>query len=119
MGAHNAAVGRYGERLAARRLGEQGMVVIDRNWSGRSGEVDLVLRDGPALVFCEVKTRTSLGCGVPHEAVTPRKVARMRRVAAEWLEHHDVHADEVRLDLVAVFQPRRGAALVDHVRGIG
>lgn len=119
MGERNAALGDFGERLAARRLEEQGLVVVDRNWRGSSGEVDLVLREGDTLVFCEVKTRTSIVCGTPQEAVTPQKLARMRRVAAEWLAHHDLRPADVRIDLVAVLQPSRGAAQVDHVRGIG
>ena len=64
------ALGEYGERLAARHLVEQGMVVLDRNWRCDEGEIDLVLREGDVLVICEVKTRASLACGSPHEAVT-------------------------------------------------
>ena len=59
------ATGGYGEASAARYLVELGMVVLDRNWRCELGEVDLVLRDGPVLVICEVKTRamnSSCGC---------------------------------------------------------
>jgi putative endonuclease len=112
-------LGRYGEAYAARHLVEQGMVLLDRNWRCDAGEIDLVLRDGGVLVVCEVKTRSSLSCGTPHEAVTPAKLARLRRLAAAWLSAHDVHAREVRIDLVAVLRPRRGPSQVDHVRGLG
>lgn len=113
------ALGRYGESLAARYLVGQGMVVLDRNWRCPAGEVDLVLREGDVLVLCEVKTRSSTGCGTPHEAVTPQKLARLRRLAARWLTEHDVHPAEVRIDLVAILRPPRGPVSVDHVRGIG
>ena len=53
------ALGRHGEELAARHLIEQGLVVLDRNWRCDVGEVDIVARDGDALVVCEVKTRRS------------------------------------------------------------
>ena len=49
------------------------LVLIDRNWRGRSGEVDLVALDGAILVICEVKTRTSDQFGGPLAAVTPPK----------------------------------------------
>ena len=78
----NRALGAYGERVAARHLTDQGMVVLDRNWRCDEGELDLVLRDGPVLVGCEVKTRTSLAHGSPHEAVTDAKLARLRRLVA-------------------------------------
>ncbi|MEO5653779.1 MAG: YraN family protein, partial [Marmoricola sp.] len=49
-GARNQSVGGFGERVAAQRLIESGMVVIDRNWRCEAGEIDLVLRDGSTLV---------------------------------------------------------------------
>ena len=71
----NRQVGSYGERLAAARLEELGLVVLDRNWRCPAGELDLVLRDGEVLVFCEVKTRTDATRGHPLEAVGPVKAA--------------------------------------------
>ena len=112
------ALGEYGERLAARHLVEQGMVVLDRNWRCDEGEIDLVLRDGDVLVICEVKTRTSLACGSPHEAVTTEKIERLKRLAARWAEAHDVRPPETRIDLVAVHRPRRGPSVVEHVAGL-
>lgn len=118
-GARNSNLGSYGERVASRRLVEEGMVLLDRNWRCHLGEVDLVLRDGEVLVFCEVKTRSSTAYGHPLEAVTPAKGARLRRLAARWLEEHDVHPRDVRIDLVGVLLAERGAAEVEHVRGVG
>ncbi|MGH3365147.1 MAG: YraN family protein [Nocardioidaceae bacterium] len=113
-----SALGAYGEALAARHLTEQGMVVLDRNWRCDLGEVDLVLRDGRVLVVCEVKTRSSLAYGTPIEAVTEQKAARLRRLAARWLADHEVHPDEVRIDIVGVLVPPSGPVEVDHVRGV-
>ena len=115
---HHQSLGRYGESLAARYLTERGMVLLDQNWRCPAGEIDLVLRDGDVLVVCEVKTRTSLDYGTPHEAVTSRKVQRMRRLAQAWLTSHAAAPTGVRLDLVAVLRPPRGPVFVDHVRGL-
>jgi putative endonuclease len=116
--ARRVALGRYGERVAGRRLVDQGMVVLDRNWRCDAGEIDLVLRDGDVLVVCEVKTRVSDVCGTPHEAVTAKKLERLKRLAVLWAEAHDVHPTEVRIDLVAIHHQPRGAALVEHVPGL-
>ena len=78
-------LGHYGETLAARHLTGAGMVLLERNWRTTAGEIDLLLREGDVLVVCEVKTRTSDACGLPHEAVDQAKVDRLRRVADEWL----------------------------------
>lgn len=112
-------MGAFGERLAARHLTALGMVVLDRNWRCDCGEIDLVLRDGDVLVVCEVKTRSSTACGTPHEAITPAKLARLRRLAARWVSAHDLHPRDVRIDLVAIVRPRRGPSQIDHVRGLG
>jgi putative endonuclease len=113
------ALGAYGETLAARHLSERGLVVLERNWRCAEGEIDLVLRDGDTLVVCEVKTRSSLDFGSPHEAVTPAKLARLHRLAGCWLAARGMSARDVRIDLVAVLRPRRGACVVEHVPGIG
>lgn len=113
------ALGRYGESVAERHLIEQGMVPLDRNWRCDEGEIDLVLRDGDALVVCEVKTRSGHDHGSPHEAVDTVKLDRLRRLAERWRLDHDLaHVADVRVDLVAVVHPARGAARVDHVRGL-
>ena len=112
-------MGSYGEQVAAQRLVADGMVLLDRNWRCDLGELDLVLREGEVLVFCEVKTRSSAAYGHPLEAVRPDKGARLRRLAARWLSEHDVHPRDIRVDLVGVLLSERGPAEVEHVRGVG
>lgn len=112
------ALGRYGEQLAVRALVDAGMTVLDRNWRCDAGEIDVVARDGDTLVVCEVKTRSSTVFGSPLEAVTPAKAARLRRLALRWLDDAGVHPAEIRIDVVGVLQPRRGASQVEHLRGV-
>lgn len=100
--ARNHAVGQAGEDLAASYLQEQGMEVLERNWRCPAGELDLVLSDGEELVFCEVKTRRSAAFGMPLEAVTEAKAARLRRLGYAWLHEHDVWAPSFRIDLVGI-----------------
>ncbi len=117
MGAKDA-VGRYGEKIAARYLVEAGWVVLDRNWRGTRGELDVVAREGDVLVVVEVKTRRGTAYGHPAEAVTQDKIARLRRLTGEWLATHPVRPDSVRIDVVAVVLPLAGAAQVEHLVGV-
>lgn len=119
MNARNA-LGKYGEDLAARRLTEAGMTVIGRNWrSGRTGEIDIVARDGDVLVVCEVKTRRAGGFEHPMAAVGPDKARRLRGLAERWLHAHGgAPPGGVRIDLVGIVLPDRGAPVVEHVRGV-
>ena len=116
MTTERQALGAFGERVAELALTAQGMVVIDRNWRCADGEVDLILRDGHDVVFCEVKTRRSGAFGTPAEAVVATKVRRLRRLAAHWLATTRVRPREVRFDVVSVLCAPSGAPQVEHVR---
>ncbi|MBP2585016.1 putative endonuclease [Streptomyces sp. PvR006] len=115
------ALGRYGEELATRLLTATGMSILARNWRcGRTGEIDIVARHGDTLVICEVKTRRDGAYEHPMAAVTPRKADRLRRLAACWLDRNGVPAPfgGVRIDLVGIVLPRRGAPLLTHAQGV-
>ncbi|MBB1252347.1 YraN family protein [Streptomyces alkaliterrae] len=116
---------RYGEDLAARRLRKAGMAILERNWRCREGELDIVARQTDTLVICEVKTRRAGGPEPALAAVGPRKTAQLRRLAARWLSERWIDrygalpSGGVRLDVVAITLPPRGAPCVEHVRGVG
>jgi putative endonuclease len=110
------AVGEYGERVAERYLTAAGLIVLDRNWRCAEGEIDLILRDGPDVVFCEVKTRRGGAYGRPAEAIRPDKVRRLRRLATRWLAETEVRPRDLRFDVVEVLPQARGATLVEHIR---
>ncbi|TDC22721.1 YraN family protein [Streptomyces sp. 8K308] len=127
---HRGALGRFGEDVAVRRLRNSGLTVLDRNWRCRAGEIDIVAgepADGGTLVVCEVKTRR-IGRLAPFEhpmaAVTPRRADRLRALAEWWLSERWLASFDapppggVRIDLIGVLLPRRGAPLVQHARGV-
>lgn len=110
-------LGVRGERIAAAYLTDHGLRLLDRNWRCREGELDIVAREGDAIVFCEVKTRRRTGFGHPVEAVTPAKQRRLRTLAQRWLATHREHAPDLRFDVVGVLVPPTGPAVVTHLRG--
>lgn len=114
-----AALGRYGEQLAAEHLTAAGMTVLARNWRCAQGELDLVLRErNGTVVFCEVKTRSGTGFGEPEEAVGPRKARKLRGLACRWLlEHRPPGGAEIRFDVVSVVRRRGCAPQLRHLRG--
>ncbi len=123
MSTSRAQIGSIGEQMAVRHLERAGMVVLDRNWRCSAGdvrgEIDIVARDGRTLVICEVKTRRGGGAGTPLEAITPRKLAQLRRLAGMWLAESGLGVRHVRLDAVGVSWPDGGGkAQIVHLRGI-
>ena len=97
---------------------QSGLTIVERNWRCPQGEIDLVARDRGQLVFVEVKTRSSVDYGHPLEAITPRKLARLRRLAGAWCLAHPDQRGDVRIDAVAVIAPRSGAIEVEHLAGV-
>ncbi|CAB4611619.1 unannotated protein [freshwater metagenome] len=114
----NQALGKYGEDIAEQFLLQAGMHILERNWRCNVGEIDIVARDSGTLVICEVKTRSSHQVGTPAEAITARKLRRLRGLAYRWLEAHQVYIPDVRIDLVSVTQPAWGGPVVEHLRDL-
>jgi putative endonuclease len=94
--------GARAERLAAWLYRLRGYRVLARNaWVG-GYELDLVVRRGRTLVFCEVKSKSGERHGDPLEMVTAEKQRRLVQAAETWLAAHPKHADcELRFDIVA------------------
>jgi len=116
----NVDVGKQGEQIAAEVLEDAGYRLLDRNWRGEGGEIDIVAMDGWTLAAVEVKTRSSWRFGRPAEAVTPAKIARLRRLLGQWIGAHpqQPRPRELRLDVVAVTLPPGGAPMIDLLRGV-
>jgi putative endonuclease len=113
------ALGDYGERLAARYLVAQGVEILDRNWRCVRGELDIVARDGAALVICEVKTRSGEGFGAPFEAVTWRKQRRLRQLGGLWRDDHpEEAAGALRIDVISILCLPGRPARLEHLRGV-
>ena len=98
------ALGQQGEQLAASFLAKAGLLILDRNWRCKHGEIDIVALDGRTLVICEVKTRSGLRYGTPIEAITRQKAWRLRKLAVLWVNAHGLIFGEIRIDAVGVLR---------------
>jgi putative endonuclease len=95
--------GRRAEARAASWYRLRGYRVLARNVWVAGYELDLVVRRGRRLVFCEVKEKAGTAFGVPEAMVDAEKQRRIRRAAAGWLAAHpDAARLDVSFDVVAV-----------------
>lgn len=110
-------LGDFGERAAAAHLARQGYVIVERQWRGTGGELDLVARDGGTLVFVEVRTRRGGASGTAAESVGRAKQARLITLAYGYLEAHGLAPEaDWRIDVVAVELDGGGrVARLDHI----
>ncbi|MDR1765194.1 MAG: YraN family protein [Lachnospiraceae bacterium] len=100
-------VGGEKEEWAARYLFSLGYDVLESNFFGRHGEIDIVAKDGQTMVFVEVKFRSYERMGYPQESVDFRKQSRVRAAARQYLYSHGYAPDQpCRFDVIAILGQR-------------
>ena len=98
--------GAWAEGLALAFLRERGLQLCISNYRCRRGEIDLVMEDGQAIGFVEVRYRSRQDYGHALETVGPRKQARMLSTAMHYLQAHPYAAGRpCRFDVVSVSGP--------------
>jgi putative endonuclease len=119
-GNRRALLGRAGEAAAEVYLIGAGMRLVERDVRLRNGQIDLVMLDGSCLVVVEVKARRGGDFGPPQEAVTARKLAKLRELARTYRVLHPHLGTGLRIDVVAVAMDRVGASRgCLHIAGVG
>ena len=116
MDAPHLVLGSRGETMALATLERAGYAVVATQYRTAAGEIDIVAREGPCLVFVEVKARRTVERGTPAEAVTPRKQRRIIAMAGDYLARHPSDATECRFDVVAILLPDDGAPSIEIIR---
>ncbi|WP_027363531.1 YraN family protein [Desulfotruncus alcoholivorax] len=106
MSQQRRSLGIQGEDLAAQYLQKKGLVILERNFRCRLGEIDIIARHGDCIVFIEVKTRSSDKFGLAQESVTRQKIYKLRRLAQAYLAQRSFSGLNVRFDVVAVNSAR-------------
>lgn len=101
------ALGRRAENVALRYLLGKGLRLVARNFRRRGGEIDIVMIDGDALVFVEVRYRSSAAFTAPSLTVDAGKQRKIVRTAALFAAaHHRLANHEMRFDVVAIEEGR-------------
>lgn len=117
--AHNQQIGQYGEAIARQFLESKGYKIVDLNVKAGFKEIDIIAFEKGVLVFCEVKTRTSLKYGEAVEAMNDKKLKNLRQAIGSYLYKFDRPYEDIRLDLVAVdIDPSDNSANIKHYKDI-
>jgi putative endonuclease len=96
------ALGKTGEDLACTELARRGYAILARRYRTRRGEIDIIARDGPTIVFVEVKTREGHEFGEAAEAVTRLKRHRIAELALDYTMRHRLTDCPCRFDVVSI-----------------
>lgn len=96
------SIGRIGEDIAASHLLSHSFHILQRNYRTKLGELDIVAEKAGILYFVEVKTRVGDLHGKPYEAVTPRKLSHIRRVAQLYILETDSKNKKHSLQVISI-----------------
>ena len=108
-------LGRWGEKRCERFLKRKGLKTLARNFSCKTGEIDLIMADSNGtIVFVEVKTRADDAFQPPESVITPAKKAKSFRTARYFLAAHKIDDRPYRFDVVTIVLGRTRRTRIAH-----
>ena len=113
--AEHITTGKLGEEIACRYLKEKGYIIIYKGWRSKHLEVDVIVYDGDTLVFVEVKTRRTIGHGMPFEAVDFNKQTKLDRAANAYILDTN-YQGEVRFDIISIVLGQDNQSGIHHIK---
>ncbi|MCP4343047.1 MAG: YraN family protein [Desulfobulbaceae bacterium] len=108
-------LGKIGEQAVAKFLKKYGYKILAQNYRCKLGEIDIIAKDGPVLVFIEVKTRSGTSYGCPAAAVNMRKQRQISKAAQCYLAEHSLFDSPARFDVVSVLCDHNNNHHFDHI----
>lgn len=108
--------GKLAEEFAERYLRQHGLRIIDRNYRCRGGEIDLVMSEGKAVVFVEVRYRKHQSFGGAIASVDWRKQQRLVHAAQHFLQRQAASEPPCRFDVIAVSPGADGNLSVQWIK---
>lgn len=110
-------IGKLGEDLAVKYLKQKGYKIIERNFTCKQGEIDIICIDKKELVFIEVKTRTNDKFGKPVEAVDVNKKKHLFKAIKYYLYSRNLENEYVRIDVIEVYLYEQSYR-INHIKQI-
>ena len=96
-------MGKAGEEISCIYLEQIGYRIIERNFSCRQGEIDIIAKDKDEYVFIEVKTRSNINFGRPKEAVNEPKQKHIYKSTKFYLYLHKLNDAFIRFDVIEIY----------------
>lgn len=110
-------IGRFGESEAEKYLKQNGYKILERNFSCKRGEIDIIALDKNEIVFIEIKARASLKYGLPSEAVTKNKLKHIYKTAEYYLYIRNLEKERTRIDVIEVYIKNK-QVIINHLKQV-
>ena len=112
-------LGAVGEQIAAHFLLGKGYEIVMQNYWTRVGEIDIIARNREFIIFVEVKTKSNINFGKPHEQVTKEKLRRMISACRLYCQEHGIGDKLIRIDVISIHCDKEShQANIKHFEGI-
>lgn len=99
MKIYNRQTGLLAEKFAADALKKKGYSILEKNFSNKYGEIDIIVKDKDTLVFVEVKAKVGTNFGIPEEMINSGKLQRIRNMGTFYMKDKSLPC---RIDIIAV-----------------
>ncbi len=110
-------LGRWGEKRCQRFLKRKGLKTLTRNFSCKTGEIDLIMVDTDrTIVFVEVRTRADETFGSAESSITFAKKTRLIRTAHYFLATHDIDDRPFRFDVITIVLGPKGTPQIRYYK---
>lgn len=96
-------IGSKYEKIARRYLEKKEYEILEMNYRNFIGEIDIIAKDKTQLVFIEVKARKTNKYGLPREAVTYRKIDKIRKCSLVYMKANKIYDCPLRFDVVEIY----------------
>ena len=110
-------IGKHGEDVAVRYLKRKGYKIVERNFSCRLGEIDIIARNAGDIVFVEVRSGSNRRICDPSESIGNKKIRRLHILALEWLRTHPFEERGIRFEAVCIIF-ENGETGINHIEDI-
>jgi len=96
-------IGNRYEKIVEKHIEKRGYKILESNYRNFIGEIDIIAKYNEAIVFIEVKSRKTKQYGLPREAVTKRKIDKIRKCSLLYLRDNNIYDSPLRFDVVEVY----------------
>lgn len=111
--------GDEGEKIAENFLVKNNYKILERNWTCREGELDIIAQEKEEIVFAEVKTRKSAKFGSAEDAVDDLKLGKIIQACEKYLTEKNYPENVFwRVDVLVVGESEHGLAVISHLENV-
>ncbi|MBI2608408.1 MAG: YraN family protein [Deltaproteobacteria bacterium] len=103
---YNKKIGNEGEEVALYYLEKKSFKIIEKNYSVKVGEIDIIASKNNVLHFIEVKTRVNDHFGAPYNAITHSKIKKISRAARCFLLSYSHNFSAYQFDVISLVKDK-------------